>query len=87
MQVLKDFYVIGIDHGYGNIKTASTVTPTGINVYESVPVFEGNVLSYGGKYYRFGEGHKMFIQDKTEDEDFYAATLMGIAAVCHRRRS
>ena len=22
--------VIGIDHGYGNIKTANTVTPTGI---------------------------------------------------------
>ena len=22
--------IIGIDHGYGNIKTASTVTPTGI---------------------------------------------------------
>ena len=79
MQVFKDFYIVGIDHGYGNIKTANSVTATGINVYETEPVFGGNVLSYNGRYYRFGEGHKMFIQDKTEDEDFYAATLMGIA--------
>ena len=27
-----DFLIVGIDHGYGNIKTANTVTPTGITV-------------------------------------------------------
>lgn len=29
--------IIGIDHGYGNIKTANTVTPTGITVYNPNP--------------------------------------------------
>ena len=79
MQVFKNLKIIGIDHGYGNIKTANTVTPTGVSVFDSEPTFEGNVLFYDGKYYRFGEGHKPFISDKTEDEDFYAATLFGIA--------
>ena len=79
MKNYQNLRIIGIDHGYGNIKTANTATPTGVSVFESQPTFEGNTLYYGGKYYRFGEGHKAFISDKTEDEDFYAATLMGIA--------
>lgn len=79
MQEFNKIKVIGIDHGYGNIKTANTVTPTGVIVSEAEPTFDNNTLFYGGKYYRFGEGHKSFISDKTEDEDFYAATLMGIA--------
>ncbi|MCR4622572.1 MAG: ParM/StbA family protein [Clostridiales bacterium] len=71
--------VIGVDHGYGNIKTAGTVTPTGITAYDSEPVFSGNILEYNGRYYRIGEGHKEFIADKAEDEDFYLLTLMAIA--------
>ena len=76
--------VIGIDHGYGNIKTANTVTPTGIVAYDSKPTFEGNVLCYDGKYYRLGEGHKAFIPDKVQDNDFYIFTLMGIARELNR---
>jgi len=79
MQEFNKIKVIGIDHGYGNIKTTNTVTPTGVIISEAEPTFDNNTLFYGGKYYRFGEGHKSFISDKTEDEDFYAATLMGVA--------
>lgn len=32
MQIFKNLRIIGIDHGYGNIKTANTVTPTGVSV-------------------------------------------------------
>ena len=28
MKRYKDFLIVGIDHGYGNIKTANTVTPS-----------------------------------------------------------
>ncbi len=76
--------VIAIDHGYGNIKTANTVTPTGINAYDSEPTFAGDVLLYEGRYYRLGEGHKAFISDKVQDIDFYIFTLMGIARELHR---
>ena len=86
MQVFKNLRIIGIDHGYGNIKTANTVTPTGVSVFDTEPTFEGNVLYYDGRYYRFGEGHKPFISDKTEDEDFYAATLLGIAKELSREK-
>lgn len=79
MQDFNNIKIIGIDHGYGNIKTANTVTPTGVIVSDTEPTFDGNILFYNDKYYRFGEGHKSFISDKTEDEDFYAATLMSIA--------
>ena len=86
MQVFKNLRIIGIDHGYGNIKTANTVTLTGVSVFDTEPTFEGNVLFYDGRYYRFGEGHKPFISDKTEDEDFYAATLLGIAKELSREK-
>lgn len=71
--------IIGIDHGYGNIKTASTVTPTGICRHDTRPIFENNILEYNGAFYTIGEGHKEFIADKSDDEDYYLLTLMAIA--------
>lgn len=86
MQVFKNLRIIGIDHGYGNIKTANTVTPTGVSIFDTEPTFEGNTIFYNGRYYRFGEEHKPFISDKTEDKDFYAATLLGIAKELSREK-
>ncbi len=65
--------------GYGNIKTANTVTPTALTAYETKPVFSGNILEYKGMYYRIGEGHKEFTADKTTDQDYYLLTLMAVA--------
>ena len=62
-----------------NIKTAGTVTPTGITAYDTEPVIAGSILEYKGRYYRIGESHKDFIADKSEDEDFYLLTLMAVA--------
>ncbi len=78
--------IIGVDTGYGNIKTANTVTPTGLIEYDTPPIFSGNILEYNGKYYRFGETHKEFIADKTADEDFYILTLMAVARELKRSR-
>ncbi|MBO6301239.1 MAG: ParM/StbA family protein [Ruminiclostridium sp.] len=79
MRKLNNTMVIAVDHGYGNIKTVNTVTPTGITAYDTEPTFEGDILQYGGKYYRIGEGHKAFLSDKTMDEDFYILSLAAIA--------
>ena len=68
MKELKSIKIIAVDHGYGNIKTANTVTPTGITAYDTEPIFSGNILEYNGTYYRIGEGHKEFIPDKAMDE-------------------
>ena len=79
MREIKNTKIIAVDHGYGNIKTANTVTPTGITAYKKEPIFTWNTLEYNGIYYRIGEGHKEFISDKTMDEDYYLLTLMAVA--------
>ena len=82
MRELNNIKIIAVDHGYGNIKTANTVTPTGVTAYETEPIFSGNILEYGGIYYRIGEGHKEFIADKALDEDYYILTLPVFLAGC-----
>lgn len=84
MKRYKDFLIVGIDHGYGNIKTANTVTPTGITKLDAAPTFTRNTLYYEGSYYLIGEGHKEYLTDKWEDDDNYLFTLMGIARELNR---
>lgn len=79
MREINNTKIIAVDHGYGNIKTANTVTPTGITAFETEPIFTCNILEYNGTYYRIGEGHKEFISDKAMDEDYYLLTLMAVA--------
>ena len=79
MKHYNNFLIVGIDHGYGNIKTANTVTPTGITKLDAAPTFTKNTLYYNGSYYLIGEGHKEYLTDKWEDNDNYLFTLMGIA--------
>lgn len=79
MKELNSIKIIGIDHGYGNIKTASTVTKSRVTAYETEPIFSGNILEYEGGYYRIGECQKEFVSDKVSDNDYYLLTLMAIA--------
>ena len=79
MKQFKDKFIIGIDHGYGNIKTANHIFKTGVAVSDTEPVFETNVLFYNGRYYLIGEGHKEFNADKITDEEYFILTLAGIA--------
>ena len=62
-----------------NVKTANTVTPTGLVAYDTEPIFSGSILEYDGKFYRVGEGHKPFVANKATDDDNYTLTLMAIA--------
>lgn len=84
MKHYKNFLIVGIDHGYGNIKTANTVTPTGITKLDAAPTFTKNTLFFESNYYLIGEGHKEYLADKWEDEDNYIFTLMGIARELNR---
>ncbi len=79
MKKLNDAYIIGVDHGYGNIKTANHIFRTGIAGYDHEPLFTGDMLVYGGRYYVIGEGHKEFVPQKHGDEDYYLLTLAGVA--------
>ena len=57
--------ILGIDHGYGNIKSAHTCFPTGVTTYEKEPTFHNDLLIYDGHFYTIGEGHKEFTADKS----------------------
>ena len=71
--------VTGIDHGYGNMKTATRCFPSGVVRYEKEPIFQNNLLVYNGMYYQIGEEHKEFCAEKTQDDDYYVLTLAAIA--------
>lgn len=43
MKALNNIKIIGIDHGYGNIKTANTITPTGVIPSANRPAFGSNI--------------------------------------------
>ena len=79
MKKFNDVFIIGIDHGYGTIKTANHCFKTGIMACDSEPLFTKDMLVWNGKYYLIGEGHKEFLSDKIRDDDYYALTLVAIA--------
>lgn len=79
MKTMNNTKIIGIDHGYGNMKTANHYFPSGILSFDAEPLFTGDMLTYNGKYYLIGKGHKEFIAEKVNDEDYYILTLAAIA--------
>jgi len=79
MKQFKDKFIIGIDHGYGNIKTANHVFRTGVLKSNDEPLFIKNLLVYDGRYYSIGEGYKEFTADKQTDGDCYVLALVAIA--------
>ena len=82
MEPVKEYQgmkIIGIDNGYGNIKTANCCFPAGLTSYDAEPVFKDELLVYDGRYHLIGTGHKEFTADKTGDDDYYLLTLAAVA--------
>ena len=75
MKTIHNTKIIGIDHGYGNMKTTNFCFPTGITAYDHEPLFTADMLIYNGRYYLIGEGHKEFIAEKGYDKNFGARPL------------
>ncbi len=78
--------IIGIDHGYGNIKTANCCFKTGVASFDKEPTFKSNLLVYEGRYYLIGEEHKEFTADKMADSDYYILTLAAIGRELNIRK-
>ena len=72
--------IIGLDHGYGNMKTAHACFQTGVMKHEKEPTFKSGLLRYEENYYTIGEDHKEFTADKMNDPDYFILTLAGIAS-------
>lgn len=72
-------YTIGIDHGYGYVKTANSCMLSGVSEYASEPPFKRQCLMLDGKYYICGGERQGYKAKKTEDESYYILTLAAIA--------
>ena len=71
--------IIGIDHGYGAVKSTNTIFTTGITEYKKEPYTTKNVVKENGKYYVCGSGRQSLIRDKTQDDSYYILTLCALA--------
>lgn len=77
--------VIGIDHGWSNMKTVSSVFTSGVKEITTEPAFFENILEYNGVYYKVG-GKRMEVRDtKVEDDSYYLLTLASLAKELERR--
>ena len=77
--------VIGVDHGYQNIKTAHAIFKSGVTAYDKEPTFTHNMLTYEGRYYIIGDEHKEFAPIKMNDQDYYILTLAAVGIELHLR--
>ena len=81
-----DKTIIGIDHGYGYIKTAQTIMKSGIKELPIAPPFTEDLLEFNGNTYVVGQTRTEHAADKTENQDYYILTLAGIAAEMKKER-
>ena len=67
----KRIEIIGIDHGWSNMKTATQVFTTGVKEITTEPAFFDNVVEFDGVYYKVG-GKRLEVRDcKVENNSFY----------------
>ena len=71
--------LIGVDHGYYNVKSRNICFPAGVLAQYHKPYTLKDVLEYDGKYYLIGGGRQPIQVDKTETEDYYLMTLAAVA--------
>ena len=83
---MDNIVVIGVDHGWSQMKTAETVFSAGVEEILSEPAFFDDVLEYGGKYYKVGTKREVVMANKTVNEDYYLLTLASIAKEMKRRK-
>jgi plasmid segregation protein ParM len=71
--------VIGIDHGWSQMKTSNTCFNTSIRELANAPAFHDNVLEYDNRYFAVGEERLEVLDSKVENENFYLLTLVAVA--------
>ena len=75
----KGMEIIGIDHGFGQIKTRYNTFRAGVETRDTEPPVGGDLLIYDGRYHIIGEKHKTFLQDKSLDGDYFILTVAALA--------
>lgn len=81
----KHIEVIGIDHGWSNMKSVSQVFTTAVDEITTEPAFFSNVVEWNDGYYKVG-GKRLEVRDtKIENDNFYLLTLATVGKELNRR--
>lgn len=79
MKKMNQNIVIGIDHGYGYIKSAETIIKSGIEAYPVKPPFDEDILEYNRQIFVAGQIRNEHPADKTKNDDYFYLTLVSLA--------
>ena len=71
--------IIGIDHGWLQMKTSNYCFNTSIKELPNVPAFTDNVLQYDNRHFAVGDERLEVLDSKVENENFYLLTLVAMA--------
>lgn len=82
----KNTIVLGIDHGWANLKTFNEVFTSGVKEISTAPAMFNDTLEYNGKYYKIGGKRLEVKSTKVEDDNYYLLTLAAIAKELAFRR-
>ena len=81
----KKIEIIGIDHGWSNMKTVSSIFTSGVKEITTEPALFDNVVEFEEKYFKVG-GKRLEVKDtKVTDENYYILTLASIGRELNRR--
>ena len=75
----KNTIVLGIDHGWANMKTFNEVFTSGVKEITTAPAMYNDTLEYNGKIYKIGGKRLEVKSTKVEDDNYYLLTLAAIA--------
>lgn len=70
--------IISVDTGNKMIKTETLEFNAGIEVLDQIPGEQEEVIFYDGQYYRTSSRRLSYMEDKTEDEQYFILTLFAI---------
>lgn len=71
--------IIGIDAGYGYVKTKNTSFPSGVAHLSDRPPMMNRVVEFENRFYQVGVANDGITEDKTVNEDYYILSLAAIA--------
>ena len=71
--------IIGIDHGWSNIKTVNHVFVSGVKEMATEPALVENLIEYQNRYYKIGTNRMEVKDTKVTDESYYILTLAALA--------
>lgn len=76
--------IIGVDHGYRNMKTAHSCFTSAISQIESLPDDLEGILEYDNKVYTINGRDicSVDVHDKTKSMEYYLLTLVSLAKEC-----